>query len=77
MKINIKIKTGKAHEQLATLDKEIVKLSVNVWDAFMAEWDVLQKHGCELTDTGFTDGICYAWISDDFVQHCLKYGIKL
>jgi hypothetical protein len=37
---------------------------------------VLEATGAQLGDTGFVYGVVHCWISDDFRQHCRKFGFE-
>lgn len=43
---------------------------------FQREWNVLKSAGAEVADAGFTYGVMHCWISDDFRQHCRKFGFE-
>lgn len=45
-------------------------------DRFFDEWETLKQHGAEPVDVGFCYGIVHCWISDDFRQHCRKFGFE-
>jgi hypothetical protein len=37
----------------------------------------LQENGAEFAETGFVDGVLYAWISGDYRRHLFAFGIDL
>jgi len=49
----------------------------NKAEAFAQEWRLLEAVGAQTADVGFADGVVYVWVSDDFKQHCRKWGIPV
>lgn len=45
-------------------------------DQFKKEWDALKEAGAEVADAGFAYGVVHCWISDDFRQHCRRFGLE-
>ncbi len=43
---------------------------------FQQEWHALKDAGAEVADAGYSYGVIHCWISDDFRQHCRKFGFE-
>lgn len=46
-------------------------------DQFQREWDALKDAGAEVADAGYAYGVVHCWISDDFQQHCRRFGLDI
>lgn len=66
--------TGRA--EFAALAGWLERQSEDLRNRFWDEWAVLHRAGAEIADSGFCYGIVFAWVSNDFRQHCARFGFS-
>lgn len=71
--VNIKINS----QGFQSVWVKLERMPDNVRGKFLDEWYVLESHGAQMVDAGFSYGVIWAYISNDFKKHAAKFGVTL